>query len=233
MNQIQKHSFEAVSLLTAENGLLNLTVIPAINQPDWLIPTDLILSVDDYHERIWTYLWNNQEVAVYHLVPRDMQPDKLIVLEGNTDVHRIALQTKGTLHKKAVRISDVKDADLPPQYQAVDEMHTPPIHIIAQPNLESIQTEANQDPTDDLIYDDMATDDLQNLDLTTDESLNLEETSNLEADLANLDNPEDKPTDTPSVIQVPYVFQSVEIEGQIYLVPDLDRISHRLVDLDG
>lgn len=116
MNQIRKHTFEAISLLTASNGLLDVTIVPAVNQPDWIIPTDLILSVDEYAEWIWTYLWQQQEVAVFHLLPREQTPDKLIVLEGNTTVHRLALQTAGELRQLKVRISDVKDTELPAHY---------------------------------------------------------------------------------------------------------------------
>lgn len=112
MRKIQKHSFEPVSLLTVENGILEVAIIPAVNQPDWLVPKTLILAIESFSERIWTYLWQNQEVSVYHLLPRDISPDKLIVLEGNTDVHRLALQTVGAITYKNVRISDVKDAVL-------------------------------------------------------------------------------------------------------------------------
>lgn len=55
MKQILKHSFEAVSLLTTNNGMLDVTIVPASNQPDWIIPSSLILSVDDYQERISKY----------------------------------------------------------------------------------------------------------------------------------------------------------------------------------
>lgn len=112
MRSIQKHAFEPVSLLTVENGVLELAIIPSENQPDWIIPKSLILSIEDYQERIWTYLWRNQEVAVYHLVPRNRKVNKLVVLEGNTDVHRLALQTRGEIGYINVRISDVKDAKL-------------------------------------------------------------------------------------------------------------------------
>lgn len=112
MSKIKKHQFEPVSLLTAEHGTIEVTVIPAIGQPDWLVPTALIISVEEYHERIWTYLWYGQEVSVYHLIPKDIEADKLIILEGNTDVHRLAIQTTGDLFTKRVRISDVKDVTL-------------------------------------------------------------------------------------------------------------------------
>lgn len=166
MRKIQKHSFEAVSLLTVENGLLDVTIVPAINQPDWLIPTSLIIRVDDYSDRIWTYLWNNQEVAVYHLIPKSEMADKLVILEGNTDVHRLALQTKGELIHTSVTISDVKDTQLP---QDIKE------HMIA--NIPS---------------------------------------------LMNIDSNE-----------IDYMHQAVLMNGTMYLVPELDLISHRLVDLDS
>ena len=121
MNQIRKHTFEAISLLTASNGMLDVTIVPAINQPDWIIPSALILSVDEYAERIWTYLWQQQEVAVFHLLPAEQTPDKLIVLEGNTTAHRLALQTAGELQQLKVRISDVKDTELPKQYAQMSE----------------------------------------------------------------------------------------------------------------
>lgn len=111
MKQILKHSFEAVSLLTTNNGMLDVTIVPATDQPDWIIPSSLILSVDECSEHRWTYEWQQQEVAVFHLLPRHQTPDKIIILEGNTTAHRIALQTAGELRQLQARISDVKDID--------------------------------------------------------------------------------------------------------------------------
>jgi len=119
MNPILKHSFEAVSLLTTDNGMLEVTIIPAENQPDWIIPSSLILSVDDHNERVWAYSWEQQEIAVFHLLSHDKPIDKTIVLEGNTIVHRFALQTAGDLRQMKVSISDVKDADLPEHYAQI------------------------------------------------------------------------------------------------------------------
>lgn len=125
MNKIQKHQFEPVSLLTAEHGALKVTLIPVHGQPNWIIPSDLILSIDEYHEYLWTYLWQDQEVSVYHLIPKSVTPDKLIILEGNSDVHRLALQTTGELITKIVRISDVKDVTLSKQELAkIKSNHT-------------------------------------------------------------------------------------------------------------
>lgn len=166
MKVIKKHSFEAVSLLTVESGVLEVAIVPAADQPDWMVPKSLILSVDDYYERIWTYLWRDQEVAVYHLVPKGQVVDKLVVLEGNTDVHRLALQTAGELSYKKVRIADVKDAALPED--------------IRQHMLVSI--------------------------------------SGLIGGSEN---------------QLDYLYQCVRVEGELYMVPDLDLIAHSLVDLDS
>lgn len=112
----KKHHFEAVSLLTPKNGMLNISIIPAIGQPNWLVPTALILAVVDEPERMWNYQWQHnkgsQEIPVYPLMPKDIGVDKIIILEGNTQAHRLALQTAGQIYTKDVRISDVKDVEL-------------------------------------------------------------------------------------------------------------------------
>ncbi len=116
MKKILKHSFEAVSLLTTNNGMLDVTIVPAFNQPDWLIPSSLILSVDDYDKRTALYEWQQQDVAVFHLLPENETPDKMIVLEGNTSSHRVALQTAGELQQLQARIAEVKDIELPESF---------------------------------------------------------------------------------------------------------------------
>lgn len=166
MRKIQKHQFEPVSLLTAEHGTLEVTAIHAIGQPDWLVPTALIMHIEEYHERIWTYLWQGQEVSVYHLVPKDIEADKLIILEGNSDVHRLALQTTGDLTTKRVRISDVRDV-----------------------------------------------------------ALSEEELASMQLSTSHLPNREQR--------QENYLYQAVTLDGEMYVVPDLDLIAHRLVDLDS
>lgn len=164
-----------------------------MNQPDWIVPSSLILSVDDYDERIWTYLWQQQEVAVFHLLPREQTPDKLVVLEGNTVVHRIALQTTGELQQKKVRISEVRDIELPKQYVKVaisnnDENKVKDNKInIYQPNRNT--TYSNQsDQAEEHFRENVI----------------------------------------PS-----YLFQTIVIDDIPYLVPDLDKIAHQLVDLDS
>lgn len=167
MKQILKHSFEAVSLLTTNNGMLDVTIVPAFDQPDWIIPSSLILSVDEYSEHTWTYEWQQQEVAVFHMLPRHQTPDKMIVLEGNTSAHRIALQTAGELRQLQARISDVKDVELPEHYYKTDSI------------IDTVHERVQED------------------------------------------------------VVLSYLFQTVMIDNTLYLVPDLDKIAHQLIDLDS
>jgi hypothetical protein len=110
------YSFDAVSLLTTNNGMLEVTLIPALNQPDWIIPTSLILAIDECAERMSSYQWQQQSLAVFHLLPYEQLPDKLIILEANTELQRFALQTAGALRNIKVKISEVKDSELPAYY---------------------------------------------------------------------------------------------------------------------
>ena len=167
MKQILKHSFEAVSLLTTNNGMLDVTIVPAFDQPDWIIPSSLILSVDDYSEYVAMYEWEQQQVAVFHLLPRHQTPDKMVVLEGNTSAHRIALQTSGELRQLQARISEVKDIELPGHF------------IEPNSNIDTVYERVQED------------------------------------------------------VVLSYLFQAVTIDDTLYLVPDLDKIAHQLVDLDG
>ena len=65
MSQIKKHSFEAVSLLTAANGMLEATIIPAMNQPDWIVPSSLILDSLDYNQDYSDVAENEESVTTY------------------------------------------------------------------------------------------------------------------------------------------------------------------------
>ncbi|MDO5768899.1 MAG: hypothetical protein Q4P13_05290 [Psychrobacter sp.] len=192
MKRIQKHTFEAVSLLTADNGLLDITIVPAVGQPDWLIPSNLILEVVTYSDRIWTYLWQQQEIAMFHLIPREQTPNTLIILEGNTDVHRVGLQTAGELTRLQVRISDVKDIALPSQYLDGSSAHD----VNDNDSIEAPVQSFNQDAS------------VNEIEVEFDVNFNE----------SRIDS---------------YLFQCVQIKDKVYLVPDLDKIAHHLVDLDS
>ena len=91
----------------------------------------------------------------------------MIVLEGNTSAHRIALQMAGELRQLQARISDVKDIDLPEYF---------------------IKTDDKIDDVDERVQEDDV---------------------------------------------LSYLFQTVMIDNTLYLVADLDKIAHQLVDLDS
>ena len=209
MKRITKHSFEAVSLLIADNGQLEVTIVPAMNQPDWIIPSRNIIEIAELDERIWTYLWRGQEVAVCHLIPSDVTPSTLLVLEGNTDVHRIGLQTVGQLRYKKVQISDVKDIPLPEQYCSSQQAHA------SEEGQDNLAPNARVDSLDDI-------------------SESQSDTKNLDSDLdhAEPQNVDFEERFDETVVQS-YLFQCVEVDGEAYLIPDLDKIAHHLVDLDS
>lgn len=189
MDQMIRHSFEAVSLLTTDKGMLAVTMIPAIGQPDWIIPSSLILSIEEEPERVWTYIWQRQEIAVFHLLPPKQAVDKIIILEGNTFNHRIALQTAGELRQAKLRISEVKDIELPKKYQ-----HTP----ISNPKHNKRKaTKSNKN----------------------------------QATAISDSNENQQPLNENEVSS--YSYQMVLIDNIEYLIPDLDKISYHLVDLNG
>lgn len=166
MRQMLKHSFEAVSLLTTTNGILDVSIIPALDQPDWLVPGGLILSIDEYSEYTQFYEWQQQRIAVFHMLSSHQTPDTMVVLEGNTSAHRIALQTVGEVRQLQVRISDVKDVELPEHF------------IKSNSNIDTVYERVQEE------------------------------------------------------VVLSYLFQTVMIDNTLYLVPDLDKIAHQLVDLD-
>lgn len=137
MKTIKKHHFEAVSLLTPENGMLEISIIPALGQPNWIVPRCLILDVQECHEKNWhthvgVYKYHKgttiQNVPVYPLVPKEIPADKMIVLEGNTDAQRIALQSVGDIVHLWAKISDVKDVTLDEEEMSIIQSSMPVAH---------------------------------------------------------------------------------------------------------
>lgn len=126
---MQKHHFEAVSLLTAGKGALKIAIIPAIGQPDWIVPFSLILDVQEYHEHTHCFLWHHQEhsqkLPVYSLLTDGGLSQTMVVLEGVTDKHRLALQTTGQIETMRVRIMEVKDVKLSQEELANVKNSTP------------------------------------------------------------------------------------------------------------
>lgn len=173
-----------VGVLSITTGQLDIARIPSSTSPDWIVPKALILTIDQFYERIWTYIWRGQEVPVYHLLPKGTEPTHLVVLESVTDIHRLALQIQGEVSFHSVRIADLKDAD-EVTYQAHLATHYP-----------ALLTALNES-TDMII------------------------TSSRSPSLADYS------------LQHAYIFQPVILKGELCVVPDLDKLSHFLVDLDS
>lgn len=165
-----------VSLLSATTGVLEIAKIPVVDKPDWIIPQALILTIDEYTDRIWTYRWKNQDVAIYHLLPKNMPADRIVVVESITDAHRIGLQIQGEVTFHTVRLSDLKDA-------TEEELQSH--NFIAQS------------------FDDNAQEQIV--------------------------------ASWPPVVahEQDFVFQPVMFNGELCVVPELDKLSHYLVDLDS
>ena len=157
VDKVNKHTFEAVSLLILNRGLIDITIIPVEGQCDWVIPSNLLFKVIDLSKRVVTYQWQDDDIVVYDLLATDSQPTHLLILEGSSDAHRMGLQIRGELTQKQVGISQVKD---------------------------------------------------------------IEESDKQGAAFADESNEQ-------------YVFQKVRIDGQEYVVQDLDELAYQLIDLDG
>lgn len=126
---MQKHHFKAMSLLTAGKGVLKVSIIPAVGQPDWIVPSALVLQTLTKSEPVEHYEWQQfgitQTLPVYPLVPADVPVDTLVVLEGNSDEGRLALQTQGEVETMRVRIVEVKDVSLSEEELSAIKSNTP------------------------------------------------------------------------------------------------------------
>lgn len=170
---------EALSSLNITRAQLDIVRIPVVDAPDWILPADLILAVEDFNERIWTYLWQGQDVAVYHLLPKTIEPTQIIVVESATDVHRLGLQIAGNISHHTVRIADIKDVTLDDTELATHgDAHAP----VAPPSAAPIAAGANY---------------------------------------------------TPLATRQDYVYQPIVFHDELCVVPNLDKLSHFLVDLDS
>ncbi|MFW2176920.1 MULTISPECIES: hypothetical protein [unclassified Moraxella] len=177
IDDISRH--DSIGLLSVTKGHLDIARIPVVEGPDWIIPKSLILAITPYHERIWTYLWQGQEVFVYQLLPKEQQSDYLLVLESATDVHRVGLQIAGEVQFHSVRIADLKDAD--------DEIYHQTLATLYPKMLENIQAPAESEK---LGY-------------------------------------------KTKVTEHDFVYQPVILQDELCIIPNLDKLSHFLVDLDS
>lgn len=101
------------TLLTLNQQGLSVTFIPRLDKPDWVVPTALIIAIENCDKVIENYSWQGDNIAVFNLLPtsyqNDIRPDSLLVLEGESDQQRIGLLIKGELSQQQIRPSDIKD----------------------------------------------------------------------------------------------------------------------------
>lgn len=138
-SQIQPSSLTANTLVNVNQGVLDATLIPAVGQPDWILPTALILAVEPadvqqttLDNNCFDYLWRpeadhqlkqqseqqsidtqdkSQTIKVYALTPTLEKVDTILVLEGENNDARLGLLIQGELAQRQIKLSDIKDIE--------------------------------------------------------------------------------------------------------------------------
>lgn len=109
LNRTEQHS----TLMTLNQQGLSVTFIPRQGKPDWVVPTALILAIENCDKVVENYTWQGHNIAVFNLLPtasqNDIKPEKLVILEGEEDQQRIGLLIQGELSQQQIRPADIKD----------------------------------------------------------------------------------------------------------------------------
>lgn len=226
------NEIKSLSLLSATTGQLEIARVPVVDKPDWIIPRALILAVVPFSQRIWTYLWQADTTLDSETLESETTADTAFDGNETSDTKKIAKQDIPLYHlfPKSMTPSnivilesftDVHRLGL----QIVNEVQ---YHQIRIADLKDADTTASQEndnqqlPTDGVhlfnTSDSTLVDD-SNLDITTDTQNThpLEDTRNL----------------APQAVEQSFIFQPVMFRGELCVVPDLDKLSHYLVDLDS
>jgi hypothetical protein len=105
---------QTISLLTTTTGLIDIHVIDAKDQPAWIVPQSLVLDVVPAPANIQVLHWNEQTLPVLSLLGSSgvaTQTVVAVVLEGETDQHRVAVLTSQPPASQRIRISGLHDTD--------------------------------------------------------------------------------------------------------------------------
>ncbi|MEY4516958.1 MAG: hypothetical protein RL180_1304 [Pseudomonadota bacterium] len=105
---------QTISLLTTTTGLIDIHVIDAKDQPAWIVPQNLVLDVVPTPANTQVLHWNEQTLPVLSLLGASgvaTQTVVAVVLEGETDQHRVAVLTSQPPASQRIRISGLHDAD--------------------------------------------------------------------------------------------------------------------------
>lgn len=132
---------QAVSLLTTTTGLIDIYFVAVHNQPDWILPQNLVLAVEEVQGYPNTIEWQGQHIPVHSLLAVNAsEPAILLILEGSDDQQRIALLSSRQPRASRIRISTLHDTNdsrvLPYAYQKVmleqDMYQVPDIDRLSQ-----------------------------------------------------------------------------------------------------
>lgn len=107
-------SLKISPLLMLNQGGLNITIIPRGTQPDWIVPSALILDSMACSERVSSYEWQQQPLAVYSLLLTNAAPTTVVILQGSSEQQRLGLLIEGALTERYIQVSDIKDLDTSP-----------------------------------------------------------------------------------------------------------------------
>lgn len=202
------NELKSLSLLSATTGQLDIARIPVVDKPDWIIPRSLILEVIPFAERIWTYLWQ---------------------VKGKTDSVAMAKTDNPALLermlKQEIAVYHLFPKGLTPKNIVVVESFTD-VHRIG------LQT------VGDISYHQIRIADLKDAEEGgSSDNDNAQLPTNIPHLLDTGDSTQTGGGDTrnlaPQSVEQTFIFQPVIFQGELCVVPDLDKLSHYLVDLDS
>lgn len=115
---------QTISLLTTTTGLVDIYLVAAAGEPEWIIPQNLVLAIDMLEADATTAEWEGKPIVVQSLLADDYEGvATLVVIEGQDDDHRIGLLTATAPKSIRIRISSLHDTNdstvLPYAYQKV------------------------------------------------------------------------------------------------------------------
>lgn len=210
------NELKSLSLLSATTGQLEIARIPVVDKPDWIIPRTLILDVVPFTERIWNYLWQADDSTKTINTSKINNPEILErMLKQEIAVYH--LFPKGLTPKNIIIVESFTD-----------------VHRIALQIVGDVQ------------YHQIRIADLKDVENGASSENDKHQLPNniphlLDTGDSTLTNPEQTPASpavdnrnlAPQSVEQTFIFQPVIFQGELCVVPDLDKLSHYLVDLDS
>lgn len=217
------NELKSLSLLSATTGQLEIVRIPVVDKPDWIIPRSLILAVIPFSERIWTYLWQADNSKAQEAI--------------TTTITNPALLER--MFKQEIAVYHLFPKTLTPTYIVVVEsftdVHRLGLQIAGEVAYHHIRI-ADLKDADTLASDDNDHEQMSTIIpqlLNTGDSTLTAEGHDDNSDLRDNITQQDNRNLAPQSVEQTFIFQPVMFQGELCVVPDLDKLSHYLVDLDS